>query len=78
MAAAMKDTLSNVLDKLHLSSGTNSAAPREPSEEELRSLKEKYEKANQGQVFAFYDSLSGAERGILYDQLASIDPEYIL
>jgi UDP-N-acetylglucosamine/UDP-N-acetylgalactosamine diphosphorylase len=77
MAAAMKDSLNNVLDKLHLSSGPNSAAPREPSEEESRILKEKYEKAGQGQVFTFYDSLTGADRGILYDQLASIDPDHI-
>ena len=77
MAAAVKGTFNNVLDKLHLSSAPSSAPPSEPSDEELKTLREKYEKSNQGQVFAFYDSLTSPERGVLYDQLASIDPEYV-
>ena len=77
MAAAVKQTVSTVLDALHIGSDPISAPPREPSQEELQTLRRKYSEANQDQVLAFYDELSASEKGILYDQLAGIDPEHI-
>ena len=77
MAAAVKDTFNNVMDKLHLSNAETSAPPQEPSAEELSSLQDRYRQAKQDQVFAFYESLSTSDKAVLYDQLASIDPEYI-
>ncbi|KAI9825655.1 MAG: UDP-N-acetylglucosamine pyrophosphorylase [Thelocarpon impressellum] len=77
MAAAVKDAFNSLADKLHPTHGENSAPPREPSAEELQSLKDRYQKAKQEQVFAFYDSLSSSEKAVLYDQLASIDPDHI-
>ncbi|KAI9797193.1 MAG: UDP-N-acetylglucosamine pyrophosphorylase [Piccolia ochrophora] len=76
MAAAVKGGVSSLLGKLSLSSGEVITA-REPSADELSALKEKYQQANQEQVFAFYDSLSSPDKGALYAQLADIDPERI-
>ena len=55
---AVKDTINTALEKLNLTGGAASA--KEPSEEEVNELKAKYEKAGQGQVFAFYEKLSAA------------------
>ncbi|KAI5467325.1 nucleotide-diphospho-sugar transferase [Mariannaea sp. PMI_226] len=52
-------------------------APVKPSAETLSQLKEKYEQANQGHVFTFYDSLSSEEQGALYEQLSGFDPARI-
>lgn len=72
------EAVKSVLEKLHVgSSAEKAAAPREPTEEQLKTLQEKYEKAEQGHVFAFYDTLSSAEKSDLYDQLAGIDPERV-
>lgn len=60
---------------LHI--GNKSDAPAEPTPEVLNELKEKYTKAGQDQVFTFYDSLSSAERGTLFQQLSRFDPSYI-
>lgn len=70
------ETVKNVLNKLHLG-GDDAPPAKEPSAEQVQELKEKYEKAEQAQVFAFYDALSVAEKAALYDQLSSFDPEYI-
>ena len=43
----------------------------------MRTLREKYAKADQEQVFAFYDDLSTAEKASLYERLTSIDPKHI-
>ena len=43
----------------------------------MNQLREKYTKANQDQVFTFYDDLSTADKASLYERLASIDPIYI-
>ncbi|KAK4626949.1 UDP-N-acetylglucosamine pyrophosphorylase [Fulvia fulva] len=48
-----------------------------PSEEAYNTLKQKYEKAGQGQVFSFWHALSDHEKGSLYHQLEPIDPGYI-
>lgn len=77
MASTVKETVSNLIDKLNLSSSDTRAPPKEPGPEELKDLKEKYAKAGQEQVFSFYDSLNSAERAGLYQQLSTIDPEYI-
>ncbi|KAI9807475.1 MAG: hypothetical protein M1825_005415 [Sarcosagium campestre] len=77
MAKAVKEGASHLLEKLGLSSSDNDAPPSEPSEADLSALKETYKKAGQEQVFAFYDSLSSAEKGQLYSQLSGIDPENI-
>lgn len=77
MAAAVRDTVNNLLDKLNLSSKDEGIPPKEPSEQELKSLREKYAKANQDQVFAFYDELDTAGKSELYEQLSSIDPNHI-
>lgn len=78
MAAAVRDTVNNLLDRLHLSSSNETAAhPREPTQEEFESLRKKFTDAGQEHVLKFYDSLSGAEKGVLYDQLSGIDPHQI-
>ena len=77
MAAAVKDTVNNLLEKLHLAGGEDAVPPKEPEEKDLKEIREKYEKAGQGQVFAFYDELDTAGKASLYDQLAEIDPKYI-
>ena len=74
MAANMMNTL---LEKLHLTSPDRGAPAQEPSEEDLEELRQKYEKANQGHVFAFYDSLDVQGKASLFDQLSSIDPDRI-
>lgn len=49
----------------------------EPTSEQLSSLKEKYTKAGQEQVFTFYDSLSTSEKAQLFAQLSTFDPAHI-
>jgi UDP-N-acetylglucosamine/UDP-N-acetylgalactosamine diphosphorylase len=71
--SAIKDTVQNFLGSL----GGHHSAVTEPSTDQLNQLKEKYEKAGQGQVFAFYDGLSTAEKAALYGQLAGFDPAHI-
>lgn len=63
--------------KQALNIGSKDAAPRAPSAEEVSTLKDKYAKAKQDQVFTFYDSLSSDEQARLYHQLAGFDPDYI-
>lgn len=77
--AAIKDTVNSMLQKLHLSAGQDAAdlAPAEPTAQEVAELNEKYTKAGQEQVLAFWDTLSSAEKGALYQQLSNIDPDYI-
>ncbi|KAK7898071.1 UDP-N-acetylglucosamine pyrophosphorylase [Exophiala xenobiotica] len=74
MAANMMNTL---LEKLHLTSPDRGAPAQEPGEEDLKELRQKYEKANQDHVFAFYDSLDIQGKASLFDQLSSIDPDRI-
>lgn len=74
---AVKDTINATLEKLNLTGGQQGAPAQEPTEERLNELKSKYEKAGQGQVFAFYDKLSTAEKAGLYEQLSRFDPSYI-
>lgn len=50
------------------------APPKEPDETQVKELREKYEKAEQGHVFAFYDELDLAGKASIYDQLKEFDP----
>lgn len=70
------DTFKNVLQKVY-PAGANGGAATEPTASQLQELKEKYTKAKQDQVFAFYDSLDPSEKAALYEQLSTFDPEYI-
>jgi UDP-N-acetylglucosamine/UDP-N-acetylgalactosamine diphosphorylase len=74
MAANM---VNNLLEKLHLTSKDHGAPAREPTEEELKALRQKYEKANQEHVFAFYDDLDTDGKGALFEQLSGFDPDHI-
>jgi UDP-N-acetylglucosamine/UDP-N-acetylgalactosamine diphosphorylase len=76
MAEAIKGTVNSLLEKLHITGGSG-VPPKEPSEEQLNELRQKYEKAGQGHVFTFYDSLGTSEKAALYEQLSGFDPEYI-
>ena len=73
----MASTVQNILEKLNLSSRDEGVAAKEPTEQELKELREAYTSAKQDQVFAFYDELTKAEKGSLYKQLSSIDPTHI-
>jgi UDP-N-acetylglucosamine/UDP-N-acetylgalactosamine diphosphorylase len=77
MAASIKDTVNNLLSKLSLGSGDEGVVAKEPTEQELKELREKYARADQEQVFTFYDDLPVAEKRSLFDRLSSINPEYI-
>ncbi|KAG9802232.1 UDP-N-acetylglucosamine pyrophosphorylase, partial [Aureobasidium melanogenum] len=72
MAAAM---INNVLEKLHLTG--NIPAPDEPNQEDFQKLLDKYTKAGQEQVFAFWTDINAAEKGMLYEQLVNIDPDHV-
>ena len=78
MAAAIREGMNTMMEKLHLTSSREQGMPpKEPSKEDFEELKSKYEEAKQSQVFAFYDELDAAGRAGLYEQLATIDPKYI-
>ena len=78
MAEYMKETVNSLLEKLNVSPSKQNGVPlREPSAEELKALQEKYTKADQAQVFAFYDELDTAGKASLYEQLSSINPDNI-
>ncbi|KAF1347756.1 nucleotide-diphospho-sugar transferase [Delphinella strobiligena] len=70
---------SGMMERLHLSGSkdTTDTPPPEPTKEEVNELKEKYSKAGQEQVFAFWDHLSAIEKATLYQQLEPVDPEYV-
>jgi len=73
----MAATVSRILEKLNITSKEEGVLPKEPTDQELKELREKCTKANQEHVFAFYDGLSSADKAGLYDQLLSINPNYI-
>ncbi|KAF2720464.1 nucleotide-diphospho-sugar transferase [Polychaeton citri CBS 116435] len=76
--AAIKDTVSNMLSSLNITSKKpDELPPQPPSSEEFQELKDKYDKAGQGQLFTYWDDLKHEEKGTLYQQLQPIDPEYI-
>ena len=73
----MASTMNRILDKLNLSSKDEGVPAKEPTEQQLKDLRERYSRAGQEQVFTFYDELSTAEKAGLYDRLSSIDPSHI-
>jgi len=75
MSAALKDKVQSLLGVSHSSNADTPLA--EPSSEELQQTKEKYEKAGQGQVFSFWDSLDSSEKAKLFGQLRNFDPAHI-
>lgn len=77
MAAIIKGTVNSMLGKLNLSSSPEEPAYPEPTEPELKSLREAFEAAEQNQVFTFWDTLSAAEKGLLYHQLKDLDPQHL-
>ncbi|KZF24258.1 nucleotide-diphospho-sugar transferase [Xylona heveae TC161] len=76
MAAAVKETVSNLLEKLH-PAGETTVPRRQPSDDEIKTLRSKYEEAGQGHVFAFWDSLATSERAELFAQLEAMNPARI-
>ncbi|KAL9052266.1 MAG: hypothetical protein Q9162_005523 [Coniocarpon cinnabarinum] len=72
----MAGLLNTVMDKLHLSSD-KSEPPREPSDEDVKNLRDKFHKANQEHVFHYWDSLDTAGRASLFPQLQKIDPHHV-
>ena len=70
-------SLTQLLEKLNLTSNEEGVPVEPPKDEDLKELREKYSKANQEQVLAFYDDLTDAEKAHLYERLSSIDPKYI-
>ncbi|KAF2100313.1 UDP-N-acetylglucosamine pyrophosphorylase [Rhizodiscina lignyota] len=78
MAAAVKEVVHSLAEKLHLTGKESSATPaNEPSADEVKELRSKYEKAGQDHVFAFYDTLSASEKAALFAQLSNFDPDRI-
>ena len=74
----MEQAINSVLEKLHIASPKDEGVPaKEPDGEELKALQERYAKAGQEQVLAFYDELDVAGKASLYDQLSDINPENI-
>lgn len=76
MAQLVRDAV-NTLEQKVLGKASSAAPPKEPTSEEVKELKHKYEKAGQGHVFAFYDELDTAGKAHLYEQLSGFDPEQI-
>ena len=60
-----------------LTSKDSGVPAKEPSDQELKELRGRYEEAGQEQVFAFYDQLNTAEKASIYERLSSIDPNRI-
>nr|POE79964.1 udp-n-acetylglucosamine pyrophosphorylase [Quercus suber] len=78
MASGIKGTVNSMLSALHLGGKKDdSEAHPPPTEQELKEIREKYEEAEQGQLFAYYDDLKPEEKGALYQQLLPIDPKHI-
>ncbi|KAI1609123.1 UDP-N-acetylglucosamine pyrophosphorylase [Exophiala viscosa] len=69
--------VNSLLERLNLTSSTHGAPAQEPAEDELKTLRQKYEKAKQEHVFAFYDQLNTQEKASLFDQLSTFDPDRI-
>jgi UDP-N-acetylglucosamine/UDP-N-acetylgalactosamine diphosphorylase len=76
MAEAVKQTMNNLMEKLNLTKSEGVQA-KEPGTEQLKELREKYEKAGQDQVFTFYDDLDIEGKAQLYEQLSNFDPDHI-
>lgn len=69
--------MNKIFEKLNITSKDEGILTKEPIEQEVKELRERYEKAGQGQVLSFYDELNAAEKAGLYERLSSIDPNYV-
>ena len=69
--------MEKILNKVGLGPKDEGPPVQEPSHEEVKELKEQYEKAGQEQVFTFYDELDIAEKAGLFERLSTINPERI-
>ena len=80
MTTAIKEGVNNVLEALHMSGGSATAAGANvppPDDEEVKQLQEKYKAAGQSQVFKFWDELNNGEKAALFGQLQRMDPEHV-
>lgn len=73
----MASTMNKILEKLNLSSKDEEITPKEPTDQELIELRQRYAKAEQEQVLSFYDELTVADKAGLFERLSTIDPNYI-
>ena len=72
------ETVNSVLSALHLAKpAPTEPPPSPPTDDEFKALKEKYTSADQAHVLAYWDDLTPAEKGSLYQSLHPIDPEHI-
>ncbi|MCJ1379146.1 UDP-N-acetylglucosamine pyrophosphorylase [Xylographa soralifera] len=70
--------MNTLMERLHMLSKDEEGVPaKEPKEEDLKKLREQYDKADQGHVFAFYDELDVKDRAALFNQLSTIDLDHI-
>jgi UDP-N-acetylglucosamine/UDP-N-acetylgalactosamine diphosphorylase len=74
---AVKDTINKMASAMNLGAAPTASKVEPPSEAQYKELKEKYEKAGQGQVFSFWDELKPQEQGELYQQAYNLDPDHI-
>ncbi|TKA33211.1 hypothetical protein B0A50_00764 [Salinomyces thailandicus] len=75
----MSGIMNSMLSALHLGGKKedHDAPSHIPTDEEVKELRESYEKAGQDQVLSYWDDLKPEEKGRLYSQLYPIDPEHI-
>ena len=73
----MASVVNSMLEKMNLKSGEPKVPAKEPAEDDLKQLRERYEKAKQEHVFTFYDELDTESKAGLFEQLQSIDPDRI-
>ncbi|KAK2736411.1 UDP-N-acetylglucosamine pyrophosphorylase [Myotisia sp. PD_48] len=74
MASAIQETVANLVAKIP---GVGTSSLRKPSADEIQELKQKYEQAQQGQVFACFDKLTSEKQTSLFHQLSAFDPQHI-
>ena len=77
MAEAIVRMTNDVLKKLSLASDQPKEPLKEPSSQELESLRGKYERAKQDHCFTFYNELDTAGKASLFEQLQTFDPEHV-
>jgi UDP-N-acetylglucosamine/UDP-N-acetylgalactosamine diphosphorylase len=77
MTEALKETVQNLLG-VHKHSANGAAnGPTEPTTEQFEQTKQAYEKADQGQVFTFWNDLNSTQKAELFAQLKQFDPDHI-
>lgn len=69
--------MNKIMEKLNLTTKDEGIPAKEPTEQEVKELRGRYERAGQEQVLSFYDELNTAEKSGLYERLASIDPNHV-